>query len=464
MADDHLALTGDEDQTLTAPGRVEVTDAGDVDGVDVDLLGTEVHASTAGDDEGTDDDDSARRIKPWESFKIPNFRYLWGNSFAFAMLQNTEKFAFVWLMLEVYDRANRAGTVSFMLGIPVLFLALQAGVLADRLDRRRLLIATQAAACLVTLTITILLFMDSLSYTLSLVLALALGVTIAMGTPVRMSIIPTVVPKEMLMNAIVLNGFAQNISSIAGPALGGYVIAQWDVKGSFLMATILYLVGIVFLLPMRLEQVLDENGQKPRRQKGAIKDGLKFIVGHAGIRGLFMFLAIAAIFLIGPYGVLVPQVGRVRLGAGPQQAASLFMALGVGTIVSTIWQASLGDIKRKGLSFLIVVACCGTMLATVGLSTWYPLTLFMMFIWGIVGGFFMNLIQTLIQSNTPHQYLGRVASVQTLAMQGITPFGALIAGWGADTFNIMPWLMFSGACMVGSAVLVSVTQPAFRKM
>jgi MFS family permease len=403
------------------------------------------------------------RVKPWEAFKIVEFRYLWGNSFSFALIHSTERFAFVWLMLEVYGRANEAGRITFILGIPVLFLSLHAGVLADRLDRRLLLMTTQGGSALVSLALAVALWADALTYGLTVVLALLLGVTLALGSPVRLSIIPTVVPKHTLMNAIVLNGFAQNISSIVGPALGGLVIGVWGVQGAFSMSTVLYVVGILFLVPLRLP-----DGPVPvagrAREKGAIRAGLRFIIGHPGIRGLFLFLAIAAIFLIGPYGVLVPQVARVRLNREVFEASLMFTALGAGTIVSTILQASLGDIRHKGRAFLIVVSCCGTMLATVGLSTSYPLTIGLMFIWGIVGGFFMNLIQTLIQSNTPHEYLGRVASVQTLAMQGVTPFGALIAGWGADTFEITTWLLFSGVCMVGAAVVVAVTQPAFRRM
>ena len=405
------------------------------------------------------------RVKPWEAFKIVEFRYLWGNSFSFALIHSTERFAFVWLMLEVYGRANEAGRITFILGIPVLFFSLHAGVLADRLDRRLLMITTQSAAALVSLALALLLYADALTYPMTIALALLLGVSLAFGNPVRLSTIPTVVPKPILMNAIVLNGFAQNISSIVGPALGGFVIRVWGVKGAFLMSTILYAIGIVMILPLRLpaREGAPETGRPPR-EPGAIRAGLRFIVGHAGIRGLFLFLAIAAVFLIGPYGVLVPQVARVRLNREVLEASLMFTALGAGTIVSTILQASLGDIKYKGRAFLIVVSCCGTMLATVGLSTSYPLTIVLMFIWGIVGGFFMNLIQTLIQSNTPNEYLGRVASVQSLAMQGVTPFGALLAGWGADTFSITPWLLFSGACMVTAAVVVAITQPAFRKM
>jgi MFS family permease len=405
----------------------------------------------------------AGRVKPWEAFKIVEFRYLWGNSFSFALIQSTERFAFVWLMLEVYGKANQAGRITFVLGIPVLFFSLHAGVLADRLDRRFLLMATQGAAATVSLLLALLLYADALTYTLTIVLALLLGVTLAFGSPVRLSTIPTVVPKHTLMNAIVLNGFAQNISSIVGPALGGLVIGLIGVKGAFTMSTALYVIGILFLIPLRLPRV-SASLPGATREKGAIRAGLRFIVGHPGIRGLFLFLAIAAIFLIGPYGVLVPQVARVRLNREVFEASLLFTALGAGSIVSTILQASLGDLKHKGRAFLIVVSCCGAMLATVGLSTSYPLTIALMFVWGIAGGFFMNLIQTLIQSNTPHEFLGRVASVQTLAMQGVTPFGALIAGWGADTFQITTWLMFSGVCMVGAAILVAVTQPAFRRM
>jgi MFS family permease len=407
----------------------------------------------------------AARVKPWEAFKIVQFRYLWGNSFSFALIHSTERFAFVWLMLEVYGRANEAGRITFVLGIPVLFFSLHAGVLADRLDRRLLLMTTQGASAAVSLALALLLWFDALTYPMTIGLALLLGVALAFGSPVRLSTIPTVVPKHTLMNAIVLNGFAQNISSIVGPALGGFVIRVWGVKGAFLMSTILYVIGILFLVPVRFppREGAPAVGRPPR-EPGAIRAGLRFIVGHPGIRGLFLFLAIAAIFLIGPYGVLVPQVARVRLNREVLEASLMFTALGAGTIVSTVLQASLGDLRSKGRAFLIVVSCCGTMLATVGLSTSYPLTIGLMFIWGIAGGFFMNLIQTLIQSNTPHEYLGRVASVQTLAMQGVTPFGALLAGWGADTFSITPWLLFSGACMVGSAVLVALTQPAFRRM
>ncbi|HUR76925.1 MAG TPA: MFS transporter [Acidimicrobiales bacterium] len=405
--------------------------------------------------------EAATRVKPWAAFRIREFRFLWGNSFSFAMIQSTERFAFVWLMLEVYNRANEAGRITFVLGLPVMFFALKAGALADRVDRRLLMITTQSAAAVVSLALTILLFADALSYTLALLLAFLLGTSLAFGTPVRMSTIPTVVPQNTLMNAIVLNGFAQNISSVIGPAVGGFVIRTWDVKGAFAMSTALYVIGILFLLPMRLPP---NNVERRRREKGDIKQGLRFILGHAGIRGLFLFLAIAAIFLVGPYGILVAQVARVRLHREALEASLLFTALGVGTIVSTIVQASLGDIRRKGLAFLVVCSCCGTMLASVGLSTSYPFTIFLMFIWGIVGGFFMNLIQTLIQSNTPREYLGRVASVQTLATQGVSPIGAIIAAAGADAFQITPWLIFSGACMVGSAVVVALTQPAFRRL
>lgn len=416
----------------------------------------------------------AGRVKPWEAFKIRQFRYLWFNSFSFSMIQATQRFAFVWLMLSLYDRAEEAGRIALVLGIPsFLGLSMVGGWSADQFDRRNVMLVTQGMAALVTATVSTLLFLDALSYSMTFVLAFLLGVTLAVGSPVRISTIPTVVPRHTLMNAIVLNGFAQNISQIVGPAVGGFVISAWGVKGAFAMATALYLFGMAAILPLRIPpretemealRPADGLGGIFAKVKRDLAAGFKFIGGHAGIRGLFLFLAIAAIFLVGPFNVLVPQIARVKLDRQVVEASLMFTAMGTGTLVSTMIQASLGDIKRKGLAFLVVCSSCGIMLAIVGQSTSYALTIGLMFFWGIIGGFFMNLIQTLIQSNTPHDYLGRVASVQTWTMQGLTPIGALVAGWGADTMGLTRWLLITGIALVASAVIVSVTQPAFRRM
>lgn len=423
-------------------------------------------AEAASDPQPEDATSASTPMKPWEAFRIHDFRYLWANSMSFALVQNTQRFAFVWLMLEVYQRADDAGRVAFMLGIPVLFLSMQAGALADRVNRRTMLLVTQLAAAVVSGAVAVLLYTDTITYATTIVGALLVGVTIAIGTPVRMSIIPTIVPRRVLMNAIVLNGSAQNIAMVLGPALSGVIISRWDVKGAFAFTTVLYLIGAVCLVPVKLDRTAPDaapTGRRPR-QPGAITEGLRFVVGHEGIRALFLFLAIAALFLIGPWGVLVPQLARARLGRDVLDAGIMIASLGAGTIVSTLIQAMLRDIPRKGLVFLAVVAISGVMLALVGLSTSYDLTLALMFVWGVATGFFMNLIQTLIQSNTPERYLGRVAAVQTIAMQGVAPFGSLLAGWGAERFGIATWMVFSGACLVVAAAVISVTQPALRRM
>jgi MFS family permease len=414
------------------------------------------------------------RVKPWEAFRIRSFRYLWFNSFSFSMIQSTERFAFVWLMLELYDQAEQAGRIALVLGAPAFFgVSMVGGWAADQFDRRSVMLVTQGMAATVTAVLAVLLFFDQLTYTLTFVLAFLVGITLAVGSPVRMSTIPTVVPEHTLMNAIVLNGFAQNISQIIGPALGGFIISAWGVKGSFIFVTVLYLVGMVAILPLRIppHDLQLGRGDPAAGLRGVfaklwsdLRAGLAFVGGHAGIRALFVFLGVAALFLMGPYAVLVPQIARVKLDRDVVEASFLFTVLGAGQLVSTLIQASLGNIPHKGRTFLIACSGCGLSLAAAGLSTSYALTMVIMFFWGVIAGFFVNLLQTLIQSNTPRPYLGRVASVQTWVMQGLTPVGALAAGWGADGFGVTTWLLLSGAALAAAAIVISMAQPALRDM
>jgi MFS family permease len=405
------------------------------------------------------EDTPRRRLGPFAAFESVPFRYLWGNSFCFALIQSIERFAFVWLVLDLGGGSRGAGLIAFVLGIPVLFFSLPAGVMADRLDRRKLMIATQSSAAAVTGLIVLLLWTHHLSMPVMWALALCLGTTLALGMPVRSAAVPSVVPKDRLMNAIVLNAFVQNMSQIAGPAVAGAIIQVAGVQGAFMASGLLYVASAVLILPVRLPRIA-----RPEGQDGGVREGLRFIVTHPGIRALFIFLVVASILLIGPYGVLLPQVARVRLHKQAFEASLMFTALGVGTFCSTVLQAWIGDIKRRGAVFLVVVSYCGLMLATVGLSRSYPLTIGLMFVWGLGGGFFMTMMQTLVQSNTPQEFMGRVMSVHALCMGGITPFGSLIAGAGAAAIGLVPWLGLSGATLVGLSVVIAFAQPALRRM
>jgi MFS family permease len=402
-----------------------------------------------------------RRLGPLAAFESVPFRYLWASSFGFGLVGFTQRFAFVWLILDVGGGAGGAGLVTFVMGLPTIFLSLPAGVLADRMDRRRLMIGSQIGVIVFSALVAVLLAAHMLTVPLVMVLALCLGAAQAIGMPVRQAAVPSVVPPERLMNAIVLNGFVMNISMIVGPALGGAVIKLWGLVGAFTFAAAVYLVSLGFLIPLRLPPVAPRVGGDRR---GAIREGLAFIWSHAGIRTLFVLLAISGLVMMGPFGALLPTIAREQLGKDALQASLLFTALGIGTVVATVVLASIGGLKHRGAWFIWTMVPGGIGWAAIGLSRSYALTAAIMLVWGIGGGLFMNLNQTLVQSNTPSEFMGRVMSVHTLCFMGISPIGALLAGAGAGVIGAGNWVVISGLVWAGCAVMFGITQPALRRM
>jgi len=400
--------------------------------------------------------------KTLAAFGVPAFRYLWANTFVFMLVQSTQRFTYVWLVLELGRSSDASGVVLFALGVPVFLVAMPAGVLTDRLDRRRILVASQGAALVVTAATAALIYTDQIGIGVTIVLAFLLGVSLAVGQPVRTAVIPSLVPREILMNAIVLVTLGMNLSMIAGPAIGGAAIGLWGVEGAFVLQAVLYAVGLAFLGPLRVPAHAPSAVE--HRMWSDIREGVRFVVGRSDMRALFVLLASTGMFMVGPYLALLPEIARDELGAGAFKASLLFAFLGVGMLGSSIFLASRREMERKGLVFIVSLILGGLMLGGMGVSPWYPLSAALMLLWGVGGGLFVNLNQTLIQSHTPQAVMGRVMSLHTLAMQGLGPAGALLAGILAAAIGAPAAVAVLGAAMAAVAVAVLASQPSLREL
>lgn len=394
-------------------------------------------------------------------FSTPAFRYLWLNSFGFALIQSTERFTFVWLVLQLGGGPGGAGLVAFTLGIPVLFFSLPAGVLSDRMSRRRLLIWSQAVATAITGLAAALVWTDRITIPLAYALAAGIGMTTAFGRPVRRAVIPSVVEPDRLQNAVALITLGMNTSLIIGPAFGGGIIALTGLAGAFVLQTVFYFLTLLPLLPMRLPAIVRDGDSRPFRD---LLEGLGFIVRSRGIRTLVGLLMLSGLFMIGPFQALLPHIAEADLGSDAFGASMLFVALGTGMLVTSILLASARDIRRKGMWFMTNLIGGGVIWAGVGLSDTYALTFVLMLAWGLGGGLFINLNQTLIQANTPDQLMGRVMSVHTLSFQGVGPVGALVAGTAAGAVGATTWVTACGVAIAVAAVLALLTQPGLRRM
>lgn len=403
-------------------------------------------------------------VRPRHPFTIladPVFRALWLNTIAFMLIQSTQRFAYVWLVLELGGGAREAGIASFAMGIPVLFLALPAGALSDRMNRRTLLVWSQLGAFVVSGATAAFILSGRITIGATYALAAAMGTTTAYGQPVRQAIVPSIVPAHRLQNAVALIALAMNGSFMAGPALGGAMIAWWGLGTAYAVQTAVYAVALLTLFGLRLPDVVRQSG---RRMWPDIKEGLTFIVHHPGIRVLVSLLMVFGLLMIGPFQALLPVVARENLGRDALETGLLFASLGTGMLLTSLILASVRDLKRKGLLFTINYIFGGIGFSAIGWSRSYPLTLVVLFFWGVGAGLFINLNQTLIQTNTPHALMGRVMSVHTLAFIGIGPIGALLAGPAAEVFGPGQWIVGCGAFIAATAIFALVTQPDIRRL
>jgi MFS family permease len=396
------------------------------------------------------------------AFRERPFRLLWANTVLFSLVQSTQRFTFVWLVLELGRGADASGLVLFAMGAPAFVVVLPAGAWSDRLDRRLLLLGSQLGALVVTALTAVLVTIDRINLPITVALGTALGATLAFGQPVRSAVLPTLVPRERLMNAIVLTTIGINVSMIVGPAIGGAAIALWGLGGAFTVQAVIYVLGLGVLLLLRLPE--RAVAVERRRLRVEIVEGLSFVGRHREIRALFLLLATTGLLMLGPYQALMPKIARDQLGSDAFEASLLFAVLGIGMGFTSLVLARTRDLAHKGAWFAGGLVAGGLIQVGLGLSPVYLLTAVLMFLWGVGGGLFMNLNQTLIQTHTPDAVMGRVMALHTLAMVGLAPMGALAGGFLAGAIGAPATVAVAGLGISATAAAVLARVSTLRAM
>ncbi|MFN0096032.1 MAG: MFS transporter [Dehalococcoidia bacterium] len=397
----------------------------------------------------------------FSAFQSRPFRYLWLSTFSYNLNQGMQRFAFVWLALRLSTDSGAAGAVAFALGIPVFFLSIPCGILADRFDRRALLFASQAIASVVTLAVAVLLWTDAASLWAVMALAAGVGATVALGQPVRTAVLPTVVDRSRLMNGIILMSMGQNTAQIIGPALGGAAIAIFGIGAAFAVQSAIYAVGLVALIPLRLPATASNQARNVARE---LREGFGFIRREPGVRVLIVLVVASSLIVIGPVTALVPKIAKEELRTGALGASLLFAGQGVASLATSMLLAARSNMQRRGRLFLFGLMGGGLVFIGIGLSPAYWLTAALMACFGVTGALYMNLNQALIQSHTPPELMGRVMGIHTLGFMGLGPMGALVAGPSADVIGAPATVAIAGSLTFLLALGTFVVQPVLRRM
>ncbi|MDH3599620.1 MAG: MFS transporter [Candidatus Tectomicrobia bacterium] len=388
---------------------------------------------------------------PLRAFANRGYLRLWIANFLSYTPRWMQMTLLAWLILELTDSPWLVALVGFFSSMPMLFLGLFGGVLADRLNRRGLLIILQAANTIASLFLTLVLIMGSVQVWHGYLVIVVTGASWALGTPSRRALIFDLLGTSGITNAVALDSVGMNCSRMIGPALAGAMIGVIGVTGGFVIATLSYGLGLVLLMTVRVVQI-----ERPTRQRQNVARNLVEGLRYSGQnRVILADICITVImnFLLFPYMQMVPVLARDVLHVGPTLMGILQSAEGIGALVGSLVIASLTSIRYHG-RFFVIGSIIG-LLALIAFSTsrWYIVSFPLLLMVGMGTACFGTMQSTIVMLMATEEMRGRALGVISLAI-GAGPLGSLVLGAVADA--ISPVFAVRVHALIG-VILLSLT-------
>ena len=410
------------------------------------------------------------RLQPFASFRYRNYRWLWAANVTSGAVLGAQGFLISWLIVEQLNRDFSHGLATLGGALPALLLGLHAGRFADRWDRRLLLMGSHVAVALVLLLTAIVAAGDLPSLGVVLVLVGLGAAAAALGQPVRLALIPTVVPRKRILNANALDGLGLALGALVGGLPTPFIAEGWGPEFAFLVLAAASVVGALFLIPLRVPprepepQDTDGAGNSVPAVTigGGIGEAFRFLWGRVELRILFVLLLVAAV--VGPWLALNFSVVEDQLDLTVRGWALLNLFLGLGTLVSVVAMALVPRIRRAGLWYGVVVVASAIAAVGVWFSSSYGLTAFLMALFGLGLGIRGILVLTLVQSHTPIAVMGRVMGVYVALTAAAGLLAQPITYAGQALLEDDGWVVFSALVLVGVVALVLVRNPGLRRM
>ena len=418
----------------------------------------------------------SRYAHAWRALRHPNFRLFFAGQTISLIGTWMVRVATSWLVYRLTGSALLLGMVGFVGQIPTFLLAPFAGVWVDRLNRRNLLVWTQALAAAQSLAIAALVLTHHINMPEIFALSVLQGLINAFDMPARQSFLVQMVAgpdgkpdKADLGNAIAINSSMVNVARLIGPALAGFLIAAFGEAPCFLIDGASYLAVIASLLMMTL-------AAPPARRSAAsmltqMSEGWTYVRDFVPVRTILLLFAIMSLMGM-PFLVLMPIFATTILHGGPHTLGFLLGASGCGALISALSLAARKSVRGLTTNILVSGFLFGAALIAFSLSRSLPLSLVFMAATGFSMMQVMASSNTVIQTLVPEDRRGRVMSYYTVAFVGMAPFGSLLAGSLAAHFGAPHAVLISGVCCVLGAAWYStqlkriktIILPIYREM
>jgi Arabinose efflux permease len=386
------------------------------------------------------------------SLKSPNFRKFFigqTTSFIGSWIQNI---GMGWLVYRLTGSVALLGVVSFSSQIPALIVTPFAGVFADKLNRKTVMLVTQSLMMLIALLFAVLTLTNTITVALIIILSIINGVVVAFDTPFRHSILSDLVDKEHLSNAVALNSIMVNASRLVGPAIAGLLIAGLGEGICFLINSLSFLAIIISLM------VIDIKIERPEKLDLGIKainrellEGIQYARSNAGFKNIFMIVFLSSLLCL-PVQSFMPAYAK-DIFKGDSETLGLFTGLfGMGALIGAI---ILGQV-RSPLSLVKMIGIAGLMLSggiiLFSFTSYHEIATIALPIagFGMINTYASA--NTLIQVYSKSELRGRMVSLYNVSFLGLTPIGSLILGFFAQYFGIQETMVISSFIFMAVAV------------
>jgi MFS family permease len=361
----------------------------------------------------------------------------------------TQKIAQAWLVLELTDSGTLLGMTLALQAVPTLLLSAWGGLLADRLNKRRILLCTQAASVVPAALLGLLTATGSVTLWMVFVMAAIIGTIDALDKPARQTFIAEVVDREHLTNALTLNNITVNSGKLIGPAIAGALISGAGMAASFFVNAASFCAVLVALFFIRTDQL--ERPLPAVRSKGQLREGLRYVRSQPRLLGPLVLLTVTGL-LAWEWTVTLPVLARDVFRGDPKTVSALCIAMGSGAIIGVL--AIAGILKATTGRLIAASLTFAALLLATAFAPIFQAALVLLFLLGAAGVAYRVITTSLAQLEADPAMRGRTMSLFVIAVGGTSPISAPLLGWLCEAVGVRATLAIGGLGCALTSLLV----------
>jgi MFS family permease len=396
--------------------------------------------------------------RPFRTLRHRDYRQLWTAEFISTSGSQIQRVAIAWQVYQLTGDPFQLGLLGLFRFLPVFLFGIVGGVMADRQDRRRLLLFSQSILLCTSSLLALLTFTDRITMPVIYAITFASYAVAAIGGPSRQALIPALVPEQELTGAMTMNTLSMQVATVMGPALGGVLIAQTGVATAYLVDAASFIVVILAVLTMKTRPAIRVATSSSLT---AAIEGFLFVRNQPILLGVMGLDFVATFF--GASNTLMPIFAEDVLGIGATGLGLLYSAPAAGAVTGSLIMSVSGTVRRPGLGVLLAVAGFGACLIGFGLSNSILLSLLFLAGSGAADAVSMALRMAIRMLVTPDELRGRIAALHSMFAMGGPQLGEFQAGALASVIGVSLTVVIGGSCTVLASAATARLVPAISR-